>query len=124
MSVLILMKNEEKNIAEVIQNAKKCCENIFVVDSGSTDNTVRTAQKNGAKVLYREWDNDFAAQRNFGLQEVNTKWVLYLDADERLNDELICSIKEAVERDEPKQYIVKRKSIAFNKEFNYGVLKP
>ncbi|MDR1285567.1 MAG: glycosyltransferase family 2 protein [Campylobacteraceae bacterium] len=124
MSILILTKNEKKNIADVVQNAKKCTPNIFIIDSGSTDNTVNLAQENGAKVLFRAWNNDFAAQRNFGLQEISTKWVLYLDADERLDDELICSIKEAVEKDELKQYIIKRKSIAFNQEFNYGVLRP
>ncbi|MDR0579107.1 MAG: glycosyltransferase family 2 protein, partial [Campylobacteraceae bacterium] len=124
MSILILTKNEEKNIVDVIKNAKKCSENVFIIDSGSTDNTVALAKENGAKVLFRAWDDDFAAQRNFGLQEVSTKWVLYIDADERLNDELICSIKEAVEKDEPKQYIIKRKYIAFNQKFNYGVLRP
>jgi glycosyltransferase involved in cell wall biosynthesis len=124
MSVLILTKDEEKNIVDVVQNAKKCCENVFIIDSGSVDDTVKLARENGAKVLFRAWDDDFAAQRNFGLQEADTKWVLYLDADERLNDELICSIKEVVGKDEPKQYIIKRKSIAFNQEFNYGVLRP
>ncbi|MDR1613955.1 MAG: glycosyltransferase family 2 protein [Campylobacteraceae bacterium] len=124
MSILILTKNEEKNIVDVIRNAKKCSENVFIIDSGSTDNTVALAKKNKAKVLFRTWDNDFAAQRNFGLQEVSTKWVLYIDADERLNDELIENIKEAVKKDESKQYIIKRKYIAFDQEFNYGVLRP
>jgi glycosyltransferase involved in cell wall biosynthesis len=124
MSILILTKNEEQNIVDVVQNAKKCSENVFIIDSGSTDNTVTLAQENGAKVLFRAWDDDFAAQRNFGLQEVKTKWVLYIDADERLNDELIEDIKAAVSKDEPKQYIIKRKYIAFGQEFNYGVLRP
>lgn len=50
--------------------------------------------------------------------------VLYLDADERMNDELLTSVKSVVEQDKICQYSFKRKSVAFGQEFNYGVLKP
>ena len=86
LTVVVLTKNEEKNIAVVVQNAKKVAAEVLIVDSGSTDKTVALAEANNAKVVYRAWDNDFAAQRNFALQHVKTEWVLYLDADERMND--------------------------------------
>lgn len=124
ITVVVLTKNEEKNIAAVVQNAKKVAAEVLIVDSGSTDKTVQLAEENGAKVVYRAWDNDFAAQRNFALQHVKTEWVLYLDADERMNDELLASVKNAVEHDKTCQYSIKRKSVAFGQEFNYGVLKP
>lgn len=63
LTVVILTKNEEKTIRQVIQNAQKCADNILIVDSGSTDRTVEFAESCGAKVVYRAWDNDFAAQR-------------------------------------------------------------
>ena len=124
LTVVILTKNEEKNIAAVVQNAKKVAAEVLIVDSGSTDKTVKLAEENGARVVYRAWDNDFSAQRNFALQHVNTEWVLYLDADEIMNDELLVSVKSVVEQDKICQYSFKRKSVAFGQEFNYGVLKP
>ncbi len=124
LTVVILTKNEEMNIVDVIANAKQVTDKVLIVDSGSTDKTVELAKKNGAKVVYRAWDNDFAAQRNFALEHVDTEWVLYLDADERMNEELCKGVKIAVESNFPKQYSIKRKSSAFGKEFNYGVLRP
>ena len=124
LTVVILTKNEEKDIIDAINNAQKLTDKVLIVDSGSTDNTVALAEANGAKVVYRAWDNDFAAQRNFALQYVTTERVLYLDADERMNDKLIEAIKKALTANEQKQYSIKRKSVAFGQEFNYGVLKP
>ena len=124
ITVVVLTKNEEKNIVAVVQNAKKVAAEVLIVDSGSTDKTVQLAEDNGARVVYRAWDNDFSAQRNFALQHVKTEWVLYLDADEIMNDELLVSVKSVVEQDKICQYSIKRKSVAFGQEFNYGVLKP
>ena len=124
LAVVILTKNEEKNILEVIENAKKCTAEVLIIDSGSTDNTIKLATANGAKVVYRAWENDFALQRNFGLLQTDAQWVLYLDADERMNEELIAAIKQAVKSNVKKQYVLVRKSVAFGQKFNHGVLKP
>lgn len=124
VTVVILTKNEEKNIAGAIDNAKKITSTVLVVDSGSTDNTVSLAQKQGAKVVYRAWDNDFGAQRNFALEHVNTEWVLYLDADERLNDALCQSIKSVLDKGKQKQYSMMRKIHAFGFEYKHGIFKP
>ena len=104
LTVVILTKNEEKTIQKVVVNAQKCADKVLIVDSGSTDKTVEFAESAGAKVVYRAWDNDFSAQRNFALQHVKTTWVLYLDADEFLDDKLIDSIKIALVKNENKQY--------------------
>lgn len=124
VSVVILTKNEELNIVDVVLNAMQVSSSVLVVDSGSTDRTVALAEAHGANVFYRAWDNDFAAQRNFALDRISTEWVLYLDADERLNEKLIASIKQVVKSNKDEQYAIKRKSVAFGQEFNYGVLKP
>ena len=105
VTVVVLTKNEEKNIAAVVQNAKKVAAEVLIVDSGSTDKTVQLAEENGARVVYRAWDNDFSAQRNFALQHVKTEWVLYLDADERMNDELIFNIAKAVNTNQKAMYL-------------------
>lgn len=125
LAVLILTKNEEQNITDAVTNAKQCADEVIVIDSGSTDATKELAEKAGAKVVYRAWDDDFSAQRNFGLAQTQADWVLYLDADERLNAELVqavLAVKAAPAQD--KQYAFVRKSIAFGQEFNYGVLLP
>lgn len=124
LTVVVLTKNEEFNIVDVVKNAKKVANDVLIVDSGSTDKTVELARANGARVVYREWDSDFSAQRNFAIKYVTTEWILYLDADERLNDTLILAITQALEDNKNKQFSIKRKSVAFGQEFNYGVLKP
>ena len=75
LSIIILTKNEERDIEAAIQNAWQCADEVLVVDSGSTDRTAELAEKNGARVLFREWDNDFAAQRNLGYLYLKGKGV-------------------------------------------------
>lgn len=124
LTVVILTKNEEKNIISIIQNAMQVTDKVLIVDSGSTDKTVELAKVNGAKVIYRAWDNDFAAQRNFALEHVHTKWVLYLDADERMDLELSIAIVNAVKDSKEAMYRLIRYNNAFGKSFRYGVLAP
>ena len=124
LTVIILTKNEEKNINDVIMNALNVTDDVLIIDSGSTDNTVSIAENNGARVVCRKWDNDFSAQRNFGLLNTDRNWVLYLDADERLTESLINSIKKINWENMSVQYIIKRKSVAFGKTFSYGPLRP
>lgn len=129
LSVIILTKNEENDIEATIQKSWQCADEVLVVDSGSTDKTVELARKNGARVVFRAWDNDYAAQRNFGLTQTDADWVLFLDADERPNDDLAQAVRNIVKADSPdkndkKQYSFKRKAIAFGTRLNYGVLYP
>ena len=124
LTVVILTKNEEKDIVDAIRNAQKLTDKVLIVDSGSTDKTVVLAEANNAKVFYRAWDNDFAAQRNFALQYVDTDWILYLDADERMNDELIANIAKTANSDKKAMYRLERRNSAFGKDFKYGVLGP
>ena len=124
ITVTILTKNEERNIVDVVKSALQITQNVIVIDSGSTDATVSLAEACGAKVLYRAWDDDFSAQRNFALQHITTEWVLYLDADERLNEELCSAIKAAVANQKAKQYSMMRKIHAFGFEYKHGIFKP
>lgn len=123
VTVVILTKNEEENIADVISNVHRLTDKVLIIDSGSTDKTVQLAEENKAMVIYRKWDNDFAAQRNYGLKYVGTKWVMYLDADERMSDNLIANIKQVISEDWA-IYKFERRNNAFGKSFKYGVLGP
>lgn len=125
LAVVILTQNEEKNILAAVKNAQLVATEVLIIDGGSTDKTCELAQKQGARVVERKWDNDFAAQRNFALEQTRAEWILYLDADERLNEELAENIKAVLKEDRrQKQYSFTRKSVAFGQEFNYGVLYP
>ncbi len=124
LTAVILTKNEEKTIQKVVSNAQKCADEVLIVDSGSTDKTVEFAESVGAKVVYRAWDNDFSAQRNFALQHVETEWVLYLDADEFLDEKLTASVKDALAKGKDKQYSMLRRIHAFGFEYKHGIFKP
>ncbi len=125
LAIIILTKNEEYHIVDVIRNARQCTDEILIIDSGSTDKTVELAEKNGAKVFYRAWDNDFAAQRNFALDKTAADLILYIDADERLTLKSVEHIKKILAQDNLNlQYKIQRKTTAFGVTFNHGVLNP
>jgi glycosyltransferase involved in cell wall biosynthesis len=86
ISTVIVAKNEEEMIAECI-NSARISDEIIVIDDYSKDKTVEIAKKMGAKVFKRKLDG-FATQKNFGIKKAKNSWVLILDADERLTDEL------------------------------------
>jgi glycosyltransferase involved in cell wall biosynthesis len=88
LSVVILTRNEEANLPGCLASVA-ACEDVVVLDSGSTDRTVEIARAAGARVLTRPFDN-FANQRNHAQAAAGFRhpWVFHLDADERLSPEL------------------------------------
>lgn len=125
LAVIILTKNEEKNIEDVIRNVQSCAGEIIVIDAGSNDKTVELARAAGANVCCREWDGDFSRQRNYGLTLTEAEWVLYLDADERIDEKMLEAIKKVAAAGGPEaQYGMLRRTVAFGQEFRYGVLAP
>ena len=101
ITVIILTKNEEKNIEACVNSAKQIAKRIIVVDSGSTDKTVELAEKNGAETVYHEWVGH-ARQFNWALDNCNidTQWVFRLDADERISKELAKEILQKLSSEE------------------------
>ena len=96
VSILILTLNEEINVADCIDSCA-WSDDIVVFDSMSSDRTPQVAQKKGARVAQRQFDN-YAAQRNAALATVRYKhpWVLMVDADERVTIELAAEIQAAI----------------------------
>ena len=89
---IIITLNEEHNIADCINNMKQVCNEIIVVDSGSTDHTVTIAEELGAVIIVQPYLGD-GFQKNVGLPTAGNNWILSLDADERLTDEMIEAIR-------------------------------
>ena len=84
LSFCAIVRNEGVNLRRCLASVKSYVDELVVVDTGSTDDTVEIAREFGAKVGYFEWCDDFAAARNYALSLVSFDWVLVLDADEEL----------------------------------------
>jgi len=96
LSIVILTINEELNLPKCLDSIK-WCDDLFVVDSGSTDKTVSIAKKAGAKCMYHPFES-FGKQRNWALDNCKFKyyWILFLDADERITLKFKKEIHEAI----------------------------
>lgn len=96
ISVLVLTRNEEKNLPGCLDSVS-WCDDVHVYDSMSEDRTVAIAQARGAHVTQRPFDN-WAAHQNWGLAHIPFRhpWVFYIDADERMTPELLAACRAAV----------------------------
>ena len=120
LAVLILTQNEEKNIAECMASADFADE-IVVIDSGSQDRTGQLVEELGGKFVLHPMDEEgFAGQRNFALTQTTAEWVLYLDADERIQQGLVPKIQQIVAENQPQAYELERKNLVFGKLMRYG----
>lgn len=86
LSLVVIVKNSASSLRRCLESASFVNE-ILVVDSGSTDETIAIAQECGARVLYQEWLG-FGPQKKFAVNQATNDWVLCLDADEYLSDKL------------------------------------
>ena len=90
ISATIITYNEERNIARAIESLR-CCDEIIVVDSGSSDRTVELATNLGARVIESPWPG-YAKQKNLAAERASNDWILSLDADEALSEALEAEI--------------------------------
>jgi len=97
LSVCLITKNEERFLAGCLESVRPVADEIVLVDTGSIDRTIEIAEGAGCRVLHRTWDEDFSAARNAGISEARGRWILCLDADERVSDSvaLLAAIHEA-----------------------------
>lgn len=84
ISLCMIVKNEAHCLARCLKSVQQSVDEIIIVDTGSDDDTVQIAKKFGAKVFTYRWNDDFAAARNFSVEQANGDWIFYLDADEEL----------------------------------------
>lgn len=119
LSVLILAKNEEKNIADCI-NSASFADEIVVIDDNSTDDTARIAASLGAKVYQHAMNGDWGAQQNFALDKATSDWIFFLDADERITPALAEEIKSAVAKKELYAYKVPRLNYIAGQQLRHG----
>ncbi|GAB4339047.1 MAG: hypothetical protein Kow0037_23610 [Calditrichia bacterium] len=107
IALCMIVKNEEKFLPGCLESVQGLVGEIVVVDTGSSDATREIATKMGARLYEYEWQDDFAAARNFALEKCRSPWVLYLDADERLHPEYHEMVLNAVRQDKADAFYLK-----------------
>lgn len=109
ISLVIITFNEARNIVRCINSAKDIADEVLVIDSFSKDNTVALATNMGVKVILTEWQG-YAETKNYANSLAENDWILSLDADEELSDELKESILKVKEEGLNGTYIFRRLS--------------
>jgi hypothetical protein len=125
LSVIILTYNEELNINNSIKNISNWVSNIYILDSFSNDNTKNIALAYNVNFIERKFDN-YSNQRNFAINHLNIKtgWILFLDADELLTEELKNEISNELLNPKFDGYYLKRRFYFMNKWIKWGGYYP
>lgn len=120
LSVAIISFNEEENIARTLEAIKDIAREIIVVDSHSTDNTRQIAKSFGAKVVEQDWLGHIG-QKNFALDLCECAWILSLDCDEVVDDDLKQNIIKAVKKNDTNiGYKINRRTFYLGKLLKYS----
>jgi glycosyltransferase involved in cell wall biosynthesis len=98
ISAFIVCMNEASNIRRCLESISWCAE-IVVIDSGSTDNTLDICREYGATIVHRNWTG-YVEQKAFGLEKCSHEWVLNIDADEEVSEELRQEIVQTITNDD------------------------
>lgn len=125
----MIVKDEEEHIERCLQSVKDYVDEIIIVDTGSTDKTKEKCEKFGGVIYPYIWNNDFSATRNFGLQLCQAKWILWLDADEELDQDRGKKLLEVVKKSKAKiislpVFNYYGKSTEINKDDYYLLYQP
>ncbi len=126
ISVVIITKNEEKNILDCLESVLWADE-IVIVDDNSEDRTlevVKSLSNKKIKIYSRDLNDDFSSQRNYALSKATQKWVLFVDADERvpdkLREEMNTFLIQGVKTSNISGFFIKRKDVLWGKMLKYG----
>ena len=98
ISACYIVKNNSADLKISLQSICKQVDEIILVDTGSTDDTVAVAESFGAKIFYQDWQDDFSAPRNLALSHATGDWIIFLDADEFFTNLTAKNIRIAIER--------------------------
>ncbi|MCX5774523.1 MAG: glycosyltransferase family 2 protein [Fusobacteria bacterium] len=119
LSVALITYNEEKKLARTLEAVKSIANEIIIVDSFSTDNTLVIAKSFGAKVYQERWQG-YGAQRNSLIEKCTCDWILMIDADEVLSPECVEDIKIQIEQSIHEVFEIVFKTVYFDREIKYG----
>lgn len=123
LTAIIITKNEARNIQECLETLTMCDE-VVLVDNGSRDNTVQIARSMKCRVIETDDWPGFGTQKQRALESARGKWVLSIDADERLTPQLSEEIKHVIAQESHAGYLIKRKSNFLGRWMRYGGWTP
>ncbi|ROR29607.1 glycosyltransferase family 2 protein [Inmirania thermothiophila] len=114
ITATIITLNEEEHLPACIESVRPVCDEVIVVDSGSTDRTVEVARALGARVLEQPYLGD-GPQKAFAVPQARNDWILSIDADERLEEDAVAAIGGLdLDRDDVDAYALRRRSFVGN----------
>lgn len=111
ITIIIQTYNEEQNIQSCIASCRSLTDNILLIDTGSQDNTVNIANKLGVRVLTTPYSRYVEPARHFAIENVETDWILIVDADEHITPDLADEIKSGINTTKYTHFKIKRKNI-------------
>jgi len=100
LSLCMIVRNEGEYLFDCLNSVKGIADEIIVVDTGSTDNTIEIARSFGAQLHNFTWIDDFSAARNYSIKFARCDWILWVDADERLLAESIPEMKKLLKSEQ------------------------
>lgn len=119
ISVVIITKNEAHIITNTLQSLQEVTDDMVIVDSGSTDNTVAICKKFNAHVIETGWAG-YGINKNRGIEAAKNDWILSLDADEAIDDELRQNLLRLALTDENEVFNIRFKNFYCNKWIRFG----
>ena len=119
LSVVIITKNEAHIIGTTLQSLQGITDDLIIVDSGSTDNTITICKTFGATIIETSWDG-YGPNKNKGIAAAKHHWILNLDADEAIDEELKAAIQQLQLQDDNTVYNFKFKNFFCKKWIRYG----
>ena len=122
LSAVVLTRNSSALLERCLQSLKFADE-LIVIDDFSTDETAEISARCGAKVVKHAMNGDFAAQRRFGIEQCGCKWVLFIDSDELVSDELAEEIKHVLQAGEKAAYLLKRENNFPHYDITHGSMR-
>ncbi len=123
LAIIVLTYNEERNLPACLESIRSLDAQVFVVDSGSTDATIRIARENGCDVVMHPFEN-YAAQRNWAFDNlpITSPWTLCLDADERLTAALAAEIAAVLAQGDTQHdgYMLRKRTVFMGRWLRHG----
>ena len=106
LSACLIVRNEGKNLDACLETLAPFVDEICVLDTGSTDDTLQIAARFEARIARRPWDDDFAAARNACIELATGDWILMVDADELLDPESVGGLRPLLDSPTTQAYLV------------------
>lgn len=119
LTICILTKNSQDELSKLLPTLQ-FANQVVIIDDFSSDNTESIARAHKCNYYKRALDNDFSAQRNYGLKMSRDGWVLFIDPDEQISDELSQEIQKSIEGTAYDGFFIKREDLFLGKILKHG----